>query len=126
MRPLFWLTIPDRMLVSYIATYSGDQSSFAFWEMKRLLEWGANPNYVSRGDSHLARAASRPYAEVAALLLQHGAEKGAVNARGATALDIACFYDLPEMAAFLRTEGVPFTGIYQQTSDRRPLPSPCN
>lgn len=121
-----WLTMPDRLLVNKIILYSGDPESLEFWEMEQLLAWGADPNYVYAGEPNIVRVASRPYVEVAKLLLRHDADRYARDSKGATALDTACYYDQREMVVYLKSVDVPFTGIFQTTFDQRPLPPACD
>ena len=70
--------------------------------VRRLLERGADPNRVNdRGQTALGAAVFRRSRESVALLLQHGADP---HAGARSAVQIAEFFDLPEMAALLRGE----------------------
>jgi uncharacterized protein len=70
--------------------------------VRMLLERGADPNRVNdRGQTALGAAVFRRSRESVALLLQHGADP---HAGARSAVQIAEFFDLPEMAALLRGE----------------------
>lgn len=129
MRPLFWLTMGDSMLARSVASFTGDTSSWQFWEMQRLLEWGADPDYRYGNDALVATplfyAAAGGEIDLAELLLRHGASLTAVNSDGATAADVACFYGEAAMARYLSTLGVALTGRYETTSKGAPLPKNC-
>ena len=70
--------------------------------VRMLLERGADPNRVNdREQTALGAAVFRRSRESVALLLQHGADP---HAGARSAVQIAEFFDLPEMAALLRGE----------------------
>ena len=70
--------------------------------VRMLLAHGADPDRVNdRGQTALGAAVFRRSAESVALLLEHGADP---HAGARSAVQIADFFDLPEMAALLRGE----------------------
>ncbi len=70
--------------------------------VRMLLAHGADPDRVNdRGQTALGAAVFRRSAESVALLLDHGADP---HAGARSAVQIADFFDLPEMAALLRGE----------------------
>lgn len=121
----FWLVTPDSLLINRIVTYSGTPASFGFWEMKQLLAWGADANYIHEGRPVLIEAAVWGDVEIVELLLSHGAELNATSDAGATALDTACFYDHRHLIAYLKAHNAEFSGVYSATYDGRPLPPGC-
>jgi ankyrin repeat protein len=67
--------------------------------VRMLLEHGADPDRVNdRGQTALGAAVFRRSAESVASLLEHGADP---DAGGRTAVQIAEFFELEEMAALL-------------------------
>jgi uncharacterized protein len=70
--------------------------------VRMLLAHGADPDRVNdRGQTALGAAVFRRSAESVALLLEHGADP---HAGARSAVQIAEFFDLPEIAALLRGE----------------------
>jgi ankyrin repeat protein len=68
--------------------------------VRALLECGAEPNRINdRGQTALGAAVFRQSAESVGLLLDHGAD---VHAGARSAVDIAAFFELDEMAKLLR------------------------
>jgi hypothetical protein len=67
--------------------------------VRMLLEHGAEPDRVNdRGQTALGAAVFRRSAESVTALLEHGADPGA---GGRTAVEIAAFFELDDMAALL-------------------------
>ena len=67
--------------------------------VRMLLERGADPNRVNdKGQTALGAAVFRRSVPSVKLLLEHGAD---VHAGGRSAVDIAAFFELDEMAALL-------------------------
>jgi ankyrin repeat protein len=67
--------------------------------VRMLLEHGADPNRVNdRGQTALGAAVFRRSIESASVLLEHGADP---DAGGRSAVEIAAFFELEEMAALL-------------------------
>jgi ankyrin repeat protein len=67
--------------------------------VRMLLERGADPDRVNdRGQTALGAAVFRRSAESVAALLEHGADP---HAGGRSAVEIAAFFELDEMAALL-------------------------
>jgi len=73
--------------------------------VRMLLEHGADPNRVNdRGQTALGAAVFRRSTESTAVLLEHGADP---HAGGRSAVEIAAFFDLEEMAALLARSSAP-------------------
>jgi hypothetical protein len=71
--------------------------------VRMLLERGADPDRVNdRGQTALGAAVFRQSAVAVRLLLDHGAD---VHAGGRSAVDVAAFFELDEMAALLAAHG---------------------
>ncbi len=71
--------------------------------VRMLLERGADPDRVNdRGQTALGAAVFRQSAVAVRLLLDHGAD---VHAGGRSAVDVAAFFELDEMAALLAARG---------------------
>ena len=77
--------------------------------VRMLLAHGADPDRVDdRGQTALGAAVFRRSAESVGLLLEHGADP---HAGARSAVQIAEFFDLPEMAALVRGEAQPTGGV---------------
>jgi ankyrin repeat protein len=71
--------------------------------VRMLLERGADPDRVNdRGQTALGAAVFRRSAESVRLLLDHGADP---RAGGRSAIEIAAFFELDDMAALLAAHG---------------------
>ena len=82
----------DTLLI--LAAYHGHVATVGM-----LLDHGADPDRINdRGQTALGAAVFRRSAESVALLLDHGADP---HAGARSAVQIADFFDLPEMAALL-------------------------
>jgi ankyrin repeat protein len=73
--------------------------------VKLLLENGANPEGIGRGDRPLHRAAAVGSVGAVKLLLEHGADINSLNEDGDTPLAIARSKDHDEVAALLEKNG---------------------
>jgi uncharacterized protein len=86
----------DSLLI--LAAYHGHPDT-----VRMLLEHGADPQRVNdRGQTALGAAVFRRSAESVTLLLDHGADP---HAGGRSAVEIAAFFELDEMAALLARAG---------------------
>ena len=88
----------DSLLI--LAAYHGHPDT-----VRMLLEHGADPDRVNdRGQTALGAAVFRQSAAAVELLLDHGAD---VHAGGRSAVQVATFFGLDEMAALLSRPGPP-------------------
>jgi len=65
-------------------------ANFKLKALAKLLERGANPNLVTKGDSLLHLACRKQHLPLVELLLSFKAEPNCLNAEGVTPIDLAC------------------------------------